>query len=165
MLENVKKLLAPGVSTGAKLTAISLLFAKLFQENKDRLEKLEARQLQKGDKGDKGDSVVGPKGEKGPKGERGDSITGPRGESGRDGKDGKDGKAGKDGISVTDVEIAADDHLVLRLSDGNIIDAGALPVSSKTGHNVHVSGNAWQIYVGTTAPPNPAINDLWLDIN
>ena len=34
---------------------------------------------------------------------------------------------GKDGISVIGADIALDDHLILKLSDGNEIDAGELP--------------------------------------
>lgn len=69
-------------------------------------------------------------GERGPKGENGkDGKNGKDGRDGRDGKDGKDGKDGvdgKDGISVVDASIDFDGSLVIKLSDGNIIDAGQI---------------------------------------
>lgn len=68
------------------------------------------------------------KGEKGDKGDKGD--TGPAGKDGligrdgKDGKDGRDGVDGKDGVSVVDAYIDFDGSLVIKLSDGNVIDAG-----------------------------------------
>jgi len=78
-------------------------------------------------------------------------------------KDGRDGKAGKSGVSVVDAEVAADGNLVLKLSDGKIIDAGELPKVGGANGQVFVSGNAWQITVSSTAPPNPQLNQLWYD--
>jgi len=79
---------------------------------------------------------IGPKGEKGDKGDKGDSgpagRDGANGKDGKDGIDGKDGVSGKDGISVVDASVDFDNSLVLKLSDGNIIDAGSiLPESVK----------------------------------
>lgn len=79
-------------------------------------------------------------------------------------KDGKDGKKGKDGVSVVESEIALDGHLVFKLSDGRIIDAGPLPETEKQGA-VHVAGNAWQIYTADTPPAHPYVNQLWLATN
>jgi hypothetical protein len=93
-------------------------------------------------------------------GKDGKSITGPKGDKGDTGAVGADGKPG---VSVVDAEIAVDDHLVIKLSNGNIIDAGELP-STKSSAAVHVSGNAWQITVSSTEPSNPQLNDLWLPI-
>lgn len=61
---------------------------------------------------------VGATGKQGPKGERG--------ERGADGVDGKDGTDGQDGTSVVDAYIAADNSLVLKLSNGNEIDTGPI---------------------------------------
>lgn len=67
------------------------------------------------------------KGEPGPKGKDGkDGRDGKDGLPGRDGVDGVDGKDGKDGVSVVDAEIDFDGSLVIKLSDGNIIDAGQI---------------------------------------
>jgi hypothetical protein len=80
---------------------------------------------------------VGPKGDKGDKGDPG--PTGKDGADGRDGKDGVDGKDGldgKDGVSVVDASVDFDNSLVLKLSDGNIIDAGnIIPKSVKQEFN------------------------------
>ena len=43
---------------------------------------------------------------------------------------GQDGANGSDGVSITGATIDASNHLILTLSDGNTIDAGALPVAS-----------------------------------
>ena len=76
-------------------------------------------------------------------------------------------KDGKHGVSVIDAEIAADDHLVLKLSDGEIIDAGELPGvdSSKIQHIISTQLPNNQVYVSATAPSNPSVNDLWYDIS
>lgn len=74
------------------------------------------------------------KGVKGDKGDKGD--TGPAGKDGRDGRDGKDGKDGrdgvdgKDGVGVVDAYIDFDGSLVIKLSDGNEIDAGRVVAES-----------------------------------
>lgn len=76
----------------------------------------------------------------------------------------KDGKTGKQGVSVVDAEIAVDDHLVLKLSNGKEIDAGELPKASSESM-LAVSGNAWQIDVSASAPAHPQVNQLWLATN
>lgn len=79
----------------------------------------------------------------------------------------KSGINGKDGVSVVDAEIAVDDHLVLKLSDGKIIDAGELPSidAGKIQQIVSTQTARDQITVSATAPQNPQVNDLWLDIS
>ena len=162
MIDKLRLLLQPDVDAGLKLAAVATFFAKAFESTYSRLTDLEARQLERG--------AVGPRGAKGDKGVKGDrGAVGPAGESivgpaGPSGPSGADGPPGKDGISVVDSEIAADGHLVFTLSDGRIIDAGELPTGEGNGQ-VFVSGNAWQITVAATAPSNPALNDLWLDIS
>ena len=49
------------------------------------------------------------------------------GVDGKDGKDGLNGKDGKDGLSVTNIEINENNHLICTLSNGQAIDAGELP--------------------------------------
>ena len=162
MLQRLRKLLEPEVSLNAKLVGITLFLGKAFESITERVVSLEARQLERGEKGEKGDSVVGPKGDKGEKGDIG--LSGPQGLTGPSGKDGKAGKSGKDAPFIVESEIAADNHLVFKLSDGRLIDAGPLPEAD--GNNVvSVSGNAWQVTVSVTAPASPQLNDLWLDIS
>lgn len=163
IIDKVKALLRPDVDPSVKLTGVGVFIGKTFDWLETRISDLEKRQLEKGEKGDKGDSIVGPVGPKGdsivgpvgPIGPKGDSIVGPAGPAGAD---------GKAGVSVVDAEVAADDHLVLKLSNGKIIDAGELPTGRTDTSGVFVSGNAWQITVSSTAPPNPQVNDLWLQI-
>ena len=159
MLDKIKQLLAPEAELSAKFAVISLFVGKLLETIDRRVVDLEARQLQKGDKGDKGDR--GEQGERGPKGERGEKgDVGPVGPVGPVGKDGKKGKDGKDGISVVDSEVDLDGHLVLKLSNGKVLDAGPLPELKAKQAPVAVSGNAWQVTVSATAPANPQLNDL-----
>ena len=164
MIDKLRLLLQPDVDAGLKLAAVATFFAKAFESTYSRLTDLEARQLEKGDKGDPGPK--GQKGDKGVKGDRGErgepGLQGVRGEPGPKGKDGRDGK---NGVSVVDAEIDVDGHLVLKLSNDSIVDAGPLPEATGNGGGVFVSGNAWQITVAATAPSNPALNDLWLDIS
>jgi hypothetical protein len=75
------------------------------------------------------DGLHGKDGRDGKNGKDGKSIKGDQGErglAGRDGADGKDGLDGEDGVSVVDVRIDIDNHLVLTLSNDNEIDAGSL---------------------------------------
>lgn len=87
---------------------------------------------------------VGPKGDKGERGETGPQ--GPAGKGGVNGKDGKDGvdgidgQNGKDGVSVVDAEIDIDNSLVLKLSDGNIIDAGQIYIKAPEAQTVYNTG-------------------------
>jgi hypothetical protein len=160
MLDRVRKLLEPDVSLNAKLIGVSLFIGKAIESLLPRIESLESRQLQKGDKGDRGER--GKQGEQGLQGIPG--LDGAQGPEGKQGPAGRSGKIGKDGVSVVDAEIALDDHLVLKLSNDTIIDAGELPkAQGKLG--AYVSGNAWQIIVSDTPPSGAQLNDLWLDIS
>lgn len=164
MIKQLAEQLKAKVPSDLKFTSTILLLGKLFQKLDSRVIDLEARQLQKGDKGDAGaQGIAGRDGKNGIDGKNG--RDGVDGRDGRDGKDGKLGAKGKDGVSIVDVDIAIDDHLVVKLSDGSIIDAGEMPKSSKTMMSIGASGNAWQIAVQATAPANPQLNDLWLDIS
>ena len=163
MLDRVKKLLEPEVSLNAKLIGVSIYFGKMFESITDRLVSLEARQLEKGERGEKGDK--GSPGEPGPKGDVGpQGLQGLVGPEGKPGKDGKDGKTGKAGASVVEADIAADNHLVFKLSNGSLIDAGELPIKNTDAvYNTQVAQD--QITVSATAPSSPYLNQLWLDIS
>lgn len=80
--------------------------------------------------------VPGPVGATGTQGRDGDN--GKDGRDGRDGingKDGQDGRDGDDGVSVVDAYFAADNSLVLSLSNGEEIDAGIpFGLGTATGH-------------------------------
>ena len=52
---------------------------------------------------------------------------------------GQDGTNGTDGVSITGATIDASNHLILTLSDGNTIDAGALPVASGFSNYVEIN--------------------------
>lgn len=163
MRDKLQQLLKPQASLDIKLAVIAMFLGKTCEAYAERLAVLEARQLQKGDKGDKGDSIVGPKGDKGEKGDTGpQGIQGPQGLTGPAGKDGKAGAKGEKGVSVVDAEIAADDHLVLKLSDGKELDAGLLPSNNQQILATMLQNQ--QITVSATAPANPSLNDLWLEI-
>lgn len=161
MIKDIIGQLKAKVSSDLKFTSTILLLGRVYQKLEGRVISLESRQLQKGDKGDKGDAGRDGKDGVGRDGKDGKDAVGRDGKDGIDGKDGKDGKAG---VGIVDVDVAADNHLVVTLSNGKEIDAGELPVSdSKSG--VFVSGNAWQITVSAAAPASPALNDLWMDIS
>ena len=49
------------------------------------------------------------------------------------------GQNGADGVSITGATIDASNHLILTLSDGNTIDAGALPVASGFSNYVEIN--------------------------
>ena len=55
-----------------------------------------------------------------------DGADGKNGLDGKDGVDGKNGTNGKDGVSIIDVVINSDKHLIISLSDGTTKDAGSL---------------------------------------
>lgn len=57
-----------------------------------------------------------------------DGKDGVNGKDGINGKDGADGLNGQDGVSIVDVEISKDNHVICTLSDGSTIDAGKLPI-------------------------------------
>jgi len=84
----------------------------------------------------------GPQGEKGDDGRDGvDGKNGKPGLNGKDGVDGKDGRDGEDGVSVTDVRLDLDGHLVLELSNGDEVDAGSIEpfVKGEGDQHFHVS--------------------------
>jgi hypothetical protein len=128
---------------------IDLKLAALYDKLLSEIRAVEQVRGEKGDQGEQG--IQGPKGEQGDRGEQGN--TGPEGKAGRDGVDGKDGQDGDDGVSVVNAEIDIDGHLVLKLSDGSEIDAGAIEGLSSAGQNVYASVKAG----GTTELPK------WID--
>ena len=159
MLKKLIELLRPDVSVDVKLAGITTVVGKELDEIDSRLRTQEIRSFIKGDKGDKGDS-----------GRDGKDCRDGKDGAGKDGKDGKignDGKDGKDGVSVVDAEVAADDHLVFKLSNGNIIDAGELPSAGNrsTQHIISNSLQNEQITVSATAPQSPYVGQLWYDIS
>ena len=52
---------------------------------------------------------------------------------------GQDGTNGTDGVSITGATIDASNHLILTLSDGNTIDAGAIPTASGFSNYVEIN--------------------------
>jgi hypothetical protein len=167
MFQRLVDLLKPDVSTEAKLTAVTVTVGKALERLIDRVDTHEIKTLiplKDGRDGEPG--KIGPRGLKGDKGDPGKDGMG---RDGKDGKDGKDavGKQGKQGVSVVDAEIAADDHLVLKLSDGKIVDAGELPSVDKGKIQQILSTQVArdQITVSAVAPTTPQVNDLWLDIS
>ncbi len=117
----------------SKLLVLALdeKFTKQITAVKQEVQTLQDIKLQvpeKGEKGDKGDT--GPRGERGPKGE-----DGPKGRTGDPGLQGPEGPKGLDGVSVVDVRVDFDNHLVVAFSDGNEIDAGEILVPDGPGGN------------------------------
>ncbi len=147
-MEDTEKLLTLASAVGKLKEQIKELSAKA-----NEIQKLEGPQGLKGDKGDKGDPGK-------------DGRDGLNGINGRDGKDGVDGVDGKDGISVVDAEIAADGSLVLKLSDGAEIDAGAIMSEKSSTSSVLVQQYSGpRIYVQADAPVGAAVGDIWFDIS
>lgn len=101
------------------LLALDDKFSGLMKKLEDRISKVKAM---KGDTGPAG--VAGPKGDVGPKGDTGPE--GKQGKDGKDGKNGKDGEEGKEGVGVQDASVDFDGHLVLTLTNGEEVDAGAV---------------------------------------
>jgi len=165
MLKKLIELLRPDVSVDVKLAGITTVVGKELDEIDSRLRTQEIRSFIKGDKGDKGDS--GRDGKDGKNGKDGRDGKDGVGKDGKDGKIGNDGKDGKDGVSVVDAEVAVDDHLVFKLSNGNIIDAGELPSAGNrsTQHIISNSLQNEQITVSATAPQSPYVGQLWYDIS
>ncbi len=168
MFQKLVDLLKPDVSTEAKLTAVTVTVGKALERLIARVDTHEIKTLIPLKDGVDGrDGKIGPRGLQGEKGDKSDP--GRDGKDGRDGRDGKDavGKNGKNGVSVVDAEIAADDHLVLKLSDGKIVDAGELPSmnSGKIQQILSTQVARDQITVSAVAPTTPQVNDLWLDIS
>lgn len=106
-----------------------LVLAREFKKLRDEVKKVLSLPIgpqgEKGDKGDKGDP--GEAGRDGIDGKDGlPGRDGFPGVAGKDGIDGQDGVDGKDGISVVDARVDFDGHLVLVLSNGTELDAGAV---------------------------------------
>lgn len=116
-----------------------------LQSKADEIRKLEGPSGPKGDKGDQG-----PKGEQGDRG-----FDGKDGKDGRDGVDGKDGEDGKQGVGVVDAFIDFDQSLVLKLSDGNEINAGSLEYNAQKAELYSVSTQAFSIDNLKVAETNP----------
>lgn len=118
------------------LLVLAREFKKLRTDVKEVLQMPVGPQGLQGEKGEKGD-----KGDAGPAGQDGkDGINGKDGVNGLDGvngKDGIDGEDGKDGVSVTDAYIDFDGSLVLKLSNGNEINAGE--ISSEQAASVYAT--------------------------
>jgi len=166
VFQKLVDLLKPDVSTEAKLTAVTVTVGKALERLIARVDTHEIKTLIPLKDGRDGkDGKIGPRGLDGRDGK--DGADGKDGRDGKDGAPGKDGKKGVQGVSVVDAEIAVDDHLVLKLSDGKIVDAGELPSMSttKVQQIISTSLQNQQITVSATAPSDPSLNDLWLDIS
>jgi len=101
------------ISSDAKLLAVY-----------DKLEKqIKALQLKHGVDGKNGADGISIKGDQG---DRGHDGVGHDGKQGAAGADGAAGDQGVDGVSIATAKIDFDNHLVISLSDGTEIDAGAL---------------------------------------
>lgn len=161
--EKLKSLLAPSVDTEIKLKGIGLFLGRILDKFDTRIVDLEARQLQKGDKGDRGEA--GKDGKDGRDG-RDSTVAGPQGPKGDKGDTGAVGPKGPQGTSVVDAEVDIDGSLVLKLSNGNIIDAGEIvqQVAKSTHFHSRQLAN-FQIVVSSTPPASPGVNDLWYDIS
>ena len=161
--DTLKKLISPPVDPSIKLTGVGMFLGKLLDRFDSRVTDLEARQLQKGDKGDRGEQ--GPAGKDGRDG-RDSIVPGPAGPKGDKGDTGPVGAKGLQGVSVVDAEVAIDGNLVLKLSDGNIIDAGEIVQQVAKNSYFHSKQLAnFQIVVSSVAPSNPSVNYLWYDIS
>lgn len=134
------------------------------------------------------DGARGAAGIQGPQGPQGE--TGPAGPPGRDGVDGKDGKDGAGvnwrGPFVPGIAYDANDLVRYQGSAWIFKRGGSGPTPQRAGAEIFVergekgeaglsgpmfsggSGGRYtgpQITVGTTAPSNPAVGDLWVDTN
>jgi hypothetical protein len=162
--EKITALLTPDIDISVKLRGISIFIGKIFDKFELRLVNLEERQLQKGDTGDNG--VPGKDGKDGKDGRDGkDGINGAVGPKGDKGDTGAMGKSGPQGVSVVDAEVALDGNLVLKLSDGKIIDAGEIVQQvTKSSQTFLKQLSNFQVTVSDVAPLSPNVNDLWLDV-
>lgn len=111
---DAKKILLSGASTDAKLSALAILLSRELPDLKATVDNVQKQ--------------VGPRGEQGPKGDPGkDGVNGKDGKDGKDGvngKDGVDGKDGSDGISIISTNIDFDGSLVIKFSDGRVVNVG-----------------------------------------
>jgi hypothetical protein len=79
------------------------------------------------------EGLKGEQGEVGPQGPQGEQgLQGEQGPAGQDGKDGIDGKNGEQGIGVESIAIQ-DNHLMVTLTNGDVVDAGELPAGQGGG--------------------------------
>lgn len=137
---------------------------------------------EKGEQGDKGDTgpqgKQGIQGAKGLKGDKGDK--GEKGDDGIDGKDGKDGVAGKDGSPDTGEQIISkinesegeiNPERVKGLND-SIKKLENRPTGSRglfggRSDNWHTGDSkaTHTLSVQTSAPSNPQIGDIWIDVS
>jgi len=107
----------------------------VFDKLEARITKLTLKQGDRGIDGEQGKE--GAVGKQGPKG-----ATGDRGAAGVKGETGKEGKEGKVGVSITDVRVDFDNHLVVSFSDGRDVDAGEIRVeSAESNYNVSMGGS------------------------
>ena len=97
----------------------------------------------------------GPSGAKGAKGVPGVGVQGERGPQGNEGPSGPIGPQGPEGISIVNVYIDLDLHLVVVLSDGSLIDAGELPVGENVTKRISVSSGTSTPILGVTITLQP----------
>jgi len=131
------------IKTDVKLLA-------LYEKLKGEIDSVEKQIGPEGPQGPQGpQGAAGERGERGPKGD-----PGVKGESGSEGPQGPQGEAGEAGVSVVDAQIDIDKHLVLTLSNGEEIDAGALEA---------LSGEAQATYAAISATIDPKRTYTWID--
>lgn len=94
---------------------------------------------------------TGPQGATGPQGPQG--PTGATGAQGPQGPTGPAGADGNDGVSITNVAIDGNSHLIVTLSDGSTIDAGSV---SSGDYSVTISSNSGTL---TNDEYNKLLND------
>lgn len=112
----------------------------------DNLEaQIKALRLKHGKDGARGADGISIKGEKG---DRGLDGVGHKGDKGDRGYSGTDGIDGADGISIVDAAVDFDNHLVIKFSDGNEVDAGEIQGGSggdqyfRSGSKVSITNGA-----------------------
>lgn len=149
-MKNFLEIAASPVSLEAKVKALAITLDKTLPELYNTVGAVEKQQGPKGDKGDKGD--------KGEQGDRG--LDGKDGKDGVDGKDGKDGEQGRDGVGVVDAFIDFDQSLVLKLSDGNEINAGSLEYDAKKAELYSINTQTFSIDGLKAAASNPKPSEV-----
>jgi len=93
----------------------------------DKLDaQIKAIHLNHGKDGAKGTDGISIKGEQGDRGRDGVGHKGDKGDKGDRGTKGVDGSDGTDGISITEAYVDFDNHLVIKFSDGDELDAGKI---------------------------------------
>jgi hypothetical protein len=111
------------------------------------------------------DYFDGEKGEKGDKGDKGDSIVGPRGPQGPAGKDGKPGRDGKDAkaIDINKIQKALESK-VLKQADEKYNETASI-LAKKVASKSYAISDLTDVTKSATAPSDPAVGDLWIDIS